>query len=1021
MSGTIGFIRLVFLFNIICITGIFAQEIIFPKDSLEAIRYLEIGEENLHNEIYDSGDSIYFFYGKEFFNVDSSWKPYVRSLVGLGEHRVYNQNQDGGKILFDKVVMICKKKRDTINMDMAVAYQNLASISSYSEAQDYYLKSKEISQKYLDIEEGVLTFIESCLGLSLISAKSLGEFDKAIGYNIEADSICKQLGELCNNKGKILQDRAIVEHFRGDKKMFKTYTLKSIEVLKKEGASPRTIGNSYFNLSYALDQEERYEKAMEHIFQALEHYRENPKKNHDMITMSLGALASLYDDIGELDKAIKCYEEAIVTTDKILVNIKSADKTKFQTDQAANYYNFGRFYAMNNNAKEAEKYTSKALELYKEVHNYRGHPDLFKTYSNLGYIVLMRDNTLLIDAFEYEHKAIFSNAVSGKAPLELFKLPSKNTFTYPVSAIEQIDLKSSYALKIFNKNNDIKFLKHAYDCAVLTDSLIEDVIISKKSEGDKIGISCEGQCTYDLGIRATYKLYSNTGDDFYLREAFRLCQRSKSLVLLKQMKAQEQIQKTNDPALIKLLKQDEQLRNERAKQQSILQRQITTGISEDSITNLHDKLIEIDKQQTQLRLKIKQHSPDFFNVYHDLSTAQLPKIQQTLNDGEAIIEYFVGSENIFAFVITKEKVTIHDLTSPFDLKTSVLKFREVLGESSSMSTEFDTLAHDLYLELIAPIRDNLDGIKQLKIMPHGELSYLPFGALMSKILEASGDYLNYPFLLKEFNIGYDYSSTHLMKRRIIDNERVKFLGVGPQFGDTLLYAFGTTRSAPLALRYNMEEVSNINEITEGDILIGDEATADSFLEQVGEYNVIHFASHAFVDLENYLESYIVFYSPDSTGYERLHIYDLLDKNFKTKLLVLSICDGGYGKYEASEGMMSIARHLSKNTQSIVSSLWKVDDETSSKIMVKFYEHLHSGEDKSKALNLAQLDYLNSFKNASGANPKFAHPYYWANFMVFGNTEAIYPRKRGMQIPLYILIPTILLLSLLFYLFIRRRR
>ena len=106
--------------------------------------------------------------------------------------------------------------------------------------------------------------------------------------------------------------------------------------------------------------------------------------------------------------------------------------------------------------------------------------------------------------------------------------------------------------------------------------------------------------------------------------------------------------------------------------------------------------------------------------------------------------------------------------------------------------------------------------------------------------------------------------------------------------------------------------------------------------------------------------------------------------YKANLAILSACNTGFGKFEKGEGVMSMARafHFS-GIPAVVMSLWKVPDRETKTIMLAFYKHLKSGDSKSQALRKAKLDYI---KNTEDRNLR--HPYYWAGFVVNGNTEAL---------------------------------
>lgn len=79
---------------------------------------------------------------------------------------------------------------------------------------------------------------------------------------------------------------------------------------------------------------------------------------------------------------------------------------------------------------------------------------------------------------------------------------------------------------------------------------------------------------------------------------------------------------------------------------------------------------------------------------------------------------------------------------------------------------------------------------------------------------------------------------------------------------------------------------------------------------------------------------------------------------------------------------------------MIASLWEVNDESTGELMADFYKRWADGggrEMKVEALRQAQLDLLsgrikpNADSGADESAPvSFAHPYYWAPFILMGN-------------------------------------
>jgi CHAT domain-containing protein len=94
----------------------------------------------------------------------------------------------------------------------------------------------------------------------------------------------------------------------------------------------------------------------------------------------------------------------------------------------------------------------------------------------------------------------------------------------------------------------------------------------------------------------------------------------------------------------------------------------------------------------------------------------------------------------------------------------------------------------------------------------------------------------------------------------------------------------------------------------------------------------------------------------------------------THLVVLSACETGLGKLENGEGVYGLQRSfLQAGARNILISLWKVDDQFTQELMVKFYQYLFQGKVEREALRLAQIDLMKTNPNPVG----------WGSFIVVG--------------------------------------
>ncbi len=124
---------------------------------------------------------------------------------------------------------------------------------------------------------------------------------------------------------------------------------------------------------------------------------------------------------------------------------------------------------------------------------------------------------------------------------------------------------------------------------------------------------------------------------------------------------------------------------------------------------------------------------------------------------------------------------------------------------------------------------------------------------------------------------------------------------------------------------------------------------------------------------------------DSTNQKESYLYqhDLNQLQLSCEMVVLSACESGIGELQKGEGIVSMASGFSyAGAKSIITTLWAVNDQTTSQIMTDFYKGLKEDLVKDEALRNAKQQYLHQSVNLN------AHPYYWAGFIAIGDMSPL---------------------------------
>ncbi len=410
---------------------------------------------------------------------------------------------------------------------------------------------------------------------------------------------------------------------------------------------------------------------------------------------------------------------------------------------------------------------------------------------------------------------------------------------------------------------------------------------------------------------------------------------------------------------------------------------------------LDSEALKLSILKEDLERKVEEQYPDYYQLKHSTNTATLSVIQSTLDQDECIVEYFVGDSSIFIFAIGYNNFAVKEIKKDFPLEEWVHQFRTGIADYWVLSGPSDSLyqkyarsytenAFLLYQKLVEPIKPFLT--ERMILIPDGVLHFLPFEALLMNKVKPPTDFRTHPYLLQAHQISYNYSASSRVESigKSASNAKRDLLAFAPSFppypSTTNLQAL---RSELYELRFNKAEVEMVQSIIPGEIFLENTANKESFLQRSSNYKILHMATHGKANDTEGDYSFLAFSNNGKNMEEENLLYarELYNTSMNTDLVVLSACETGIGELKRGEGMISLARGFTyAGAQSVLASLWAINDQQSIDFFKLFYQNIKIGMPKDEALRQAKLSYIEQ--------SSLPAPYFWSTFVITGNMKPI---------------------------------
>jgi len=871
------------------------------------------------------------------------YKKMLAASLKLGVYRNLDMEAD-----------VCRKMANAHNVqgryDKALEYIHLALekdsiqgntleiIEDYREAGKIHLymgdytAGMEYLKKALSLNEGMdqslkginrLSIADTYLTLSRIHTV-LGDFSQGELYGLNALSIFKNQDHREGEMESLLQ-LGKISHQAGSPTTGETFLQSSLKLANQ-------LNKSTYRQKEALAllrvNQAKYEEALRLKLEATEETKQT--RNIPQITWALMLTGDLYQTIGDQQKAMEYYQEAIGYLDSTQIIAPSLDASANlragDLDQAYSYFSTA-------GSEVAAGIASLRLgEVAMEWNLWQEAISHFQTS---------------------KHHFAEASLSDGEARSDIMLASSYLNMNLLSEARQSLDRANTQA-----EYDETKW-RMLYIRGKLYEKLSQpDSAIAAYSSAVKIIERIRGNLTVE-----EYKsLYMEDKIEVYDRliqllmdqgrsdESFYFSEKARARTFLDMLgNGRIHIRKDESAELVEM---EQKLSQEIQSLSRLLQKgelNLTRGID---VQRIEKEIYEKREEYSDLLTQIKLYNPQY-NSIMNMEVADIQDLLLKIDQKTAFLVYWVSQENLFIWMITSREIQSKSVkVSEEEIIDLVTNGRKTVG--SRKHEEIYNLGYRL---LIEPFEKELDAYETIGIIPHLSLHFLPFQCLINE----SGSYL-----IDSYNLFYAPS---------LNSFALSADAKGSPDKQFFALALGNMEFSGLTgLPGTSREISHISTIfAEPTVAFEESSTESYFKSSATPYQYVHLATHGILDQIQPMYSYLVL-APSEQEDGLLTVNEIFGLELNAQLVVLSACETGLGSLNRGDEIIGLSRaFLYAGAESVVVSLWSVADEPTAYLMMQFYTHL-TDYDPVESLRFAQI----------ATRQKYEIPFYWAPFQIIGS-------------------------------------
>jgi CHAT domain-containing protein/tetratricopeptide (TPR) repeat protein len=773
------------------------------------------------------------------------------------------------------------------------------------------------------------------------------------------------------------------------------------------GENHPEVAQSYNNIGTVYQEQGRYAQALENHQKALAIKLAVFGENHPVTARS-------YNNIGLVYQAQARYAQALENYQKTLT-ILLASLGENHPEAAQSYNNIGAVYELQGRYAQALENYQKALAIRLAVLG-ENHPHAAQSYNNIGNVYYAQGR--YDEALQYYQKALESNTSNWKAQKQSDLPPPSASILSPrellTTLYRQCQARFSASLSSGFSAVYRPSLPYALKATRYGAHWLNRLRQTMRRESDQIELGAQATELFSAGIACAFLMDSlGIKEENPLQEAFFFSESNKAAALNLAIQENEALVAAGIPESLNALQQDYKRELSFCNQQ--LETVLKPETKEDSLKKQYyeNRRFTYAAKLDSLIHVLEKEYPKYYELKYATFTASVDTLQKALlarSPNTAILEYFVSDTALFIFALNAQNfaaqkilLTQKELKKRLnELGRSYYALTESERQDPNKKQKYIAAAAKLYQNLMTPVEEIFKNKEELVIIPDGGLWELPFEILIKVKTEAEAKKLEkLPFeklpLLNPFHaIGYSPSATAFLRSLFLPPAKGKgFFAVAPVFdfkGEKMfalrsdLEREVTYPKAVVALPGSESEVHELKRLFESQnlpvkTLLREQAREEAFTAlPLQDYRYIHLATHGVFNRNKPSWSYLLFAPPQDSAPVLardglLTAAECYNLNLDCELFALSACETARGELKPGEGLVGLTRGLLySGARGVLVSQWKVPDQATSKLMQVFYQNLLNGMSKPRALQAAK-----ETMRKSG----FAHPYYWAAFVLIG--------------------------------------